>query len=425
MKEEFLHYVWRYQLFASKKMRTTTNESLQVVKAGILNTNAGPDFLNATINIDAQLWSGTVEIHVKSSDWYVHNHEKDPQYDAVILHVVWEEDVSVFMKNNKPLPTLVLKELVLPEVFKNYKELSVQGIRWIPCENQLQHVAGFVIANWLERLYIERLERKTAFIERVLVENNNDYEAVFFQLLTKNFGLKVNGDAFFNMARSFGFPILRKRRSMLFQLEALLFGQARMLTKSVEDPYYQSLQKEYSYLQQLHTLSPVIGEQFHFFRMRPSNFPTVRIAQLAALYHAHDHVFSKAMEITKMSDFYTLFSVQVSDFWATHYTFEKRSNKQLKKLTKSFVDLLVINTVIPLKYSYQKSKGVLVVSEILSLMQQIAPEKNSQVSQFQNLGLVIKNAYESQALLTLKSDYCEAKKCLNCGIGNALLRSKV
>jgi len=424
MKEAFLHYVWRYQLFASKKMRTTTNERVQVVKAGILNTNAGPDFLNAAINIDAQLWNGTVEIHVKSSDWYVHNHEKDPQYDAVILHVVWEDDVTVFMKNNKPIPTLVLKDLMVPSVFENYEKLCAKGIRWIPCENQLQHVSGFVISNWLERLYVERLHIKTTFIARLLEKNKNDYEAVFFQLLAKNFGLKVNGEAFFNMACSFDFSILRKRRSAVFQLEALLFGQASMLTKTVEDPYYQSLQKEYSYLQQLHTLSPVVGEQFHFFRMRPANFPTVRIAQLAALYYTHDGVFSKAMAITKMSDFYTLFSVQVSTFWVTHYTFEKLSKKQLKKITKSFVDLLVINTVIPLKFCYQKSKGAVVVSEILSLMQQIAPEKNSQVSQFQHLGVAIKNAYESQAILTLKSDYCDAKKCLSCGIGNALLRSK-
>ena len=422
MKEDFLHYIWQHKLFSSKNLKTVRGEDIIVIKTGLHNKNSGPDFLNAQIKIDNQTWVGNVEIHISSSDWYLHKHEEDQNYDAVTLHIVWENDVEVFMKNNKPIPTLELKNIVDKELLKNYQNLVSKQQRWIPCENQIEGVDEFVIKNWLERLYFERLESKSILIKELLTKSNNDYEAVLFQLLAKNFGLKVNGDAFLSLAQSFDFSILRKVRFNKLQIEALLFGQAGFLNEETEEAYYQTLKKEYKYLQHKYNLMPISNNQFQFFRMRPNNFPTIRIAQLVALFHKYQNLFSMLTELNKLEDFYNLFSIEVNDFWKTHYTFETESKKSPKKLTKLFIDLLLINTIIPLKFVYQQSRGEVNQDEILKLIQQIKPEKNSIISKFSDLKINSENAFESQALLELKNNYCAKKRCLKCSIGNDLLR---
>ncbi|MBA6156373.1 DUF2851 family protein [Tenacibaculum sp. S7007] len=421
MKEEFLHFLWQYKLFDVNVLKTTKNEDVQILKSGNYNKNSGPDFFNSQVRINNQLWVGNVEIHINSSDWYLHKHEGDENYDAVILHVVWSNDVDVFMKNNKPIPTLELKHFVSKELLGNYHNLFSKQQRWIPCENQIKEVDVFVIKNWLERLYFERLESKSVLIKELLEQSNNDYEAVLFQLLAKNFGLKVNGEAFLQLATSFDFSILRKVRFNKLQLEALLFGQAGFLDGDVQNVDQLQLKKEYKYLQHKYSLH-VIANGFQFFRMRPNNFPTIRLAQLVALLHKHQNLFSKLMELEKLEDFYKLLSVEVNDFWKTHYTFETASKKSNKKLTKSFIDLLIINTIIPLKFVYYKSRGEEDQEKILKLIQQFKPEKNSIISKFLDLKIKAKNAFESQALLELKSNYCAKKRCLQCAIGNSLLR---
>ena len=229
MKEEFLHYVWKYQLFSIHDLKTTTKEDVTILKPGIHNHNSGPDFLNAQLKIDDQLWVGNVEIHLKSSDWYAHHHEIDENYDAVILHVVWEDDAAVFMKNNQPLPVLVLKDFVFNSALNNFHNLFSTKQRWIPCETEISSIDNFTLENWKERLFFERLERKSDEINTLLIDHKNNFEAVLFQLLAKNFGLKVNGDAFFNLVKSFDFSILNKVRFDEQQLTALLFGQAGFL----------------------------------------------------------------------------------------------------------------------------------------------------------------------------------------------------
>ena len=226
MKEEFLHYLWKYQLLNVSQLFTTKEESVLVVSPGIHNHDAGPDFLNARLQVDDQTWIGNVEIHLKSSDWYWHQHENDPNYDAVILHVVWDHDVEVFMKNEQTLPTIELKHFVSEVLLANYKKLSKISVRWIPCEQQIQTIDSFVLENWMERLYVERLERKSLFIQSLLKETQNDWDAVLFLLLAKNFGLNKNGDAFFQLAKSIPFSIVRKESFELERLNALLFGQA-------------------------------------------------------------------------------------------------------------------------------------------------------------------------------------------------------
>lgn len=422
MKEEFLYYVWQYKLFSGTSLCTTDGKQILVKKTGSLNKNEGPDFLNAQIQIEHQLWVGNVEMHIKSSDWYLHKHENDANYDAVILHVVWEYDVVVFMKNNKALPTLELKKMVDKNVLQNYNHLIYQKQKWIPCENQVDLVNDFIVKNWLERLYFERLEQKSSFIKDLLKTVNFDFEAVLFLLLAKNFGLKINGEAFLNLAKSLDFAVVRKVRFNENQLTALFFGQAGFLEEEIEENYHQELKREYKYLQHKYQLQSISKNSFQFFRMRPQNFPTLRIAQFASLLFTHQNLFSKLMNISKKEDFYKVFNYKIQEFWQTHYTFEKASKKSTKKLTKSFIDLILINTILPLKFVYLKHRNELIEETFLQLIKQIKPEKNSIISKFYDLKIDAKNAMESQALLLLKNNYCTMKRCLHCAIGNNLLR---
>ncbi len=367
------------------------------------------------------MWVGNVEIHQKSSDWYVHHHEKDKNYDAVILHVVYEHDVEVFMKNNKPLPTLVLKDLIKKEVFEGYQRLINRQIHWIACEKQLPNINSFLWKSWLEKLYFQRLKQKSVLVRQLLEQTNNDFEAVLFQLLAKNFGLKVNSDGFLQLAKSVDFSVVRKESFNEKSLSALLFGQAGFLSEETEIPYQNELKQEYDYLVHKYKLTPLQNNQFSFFRMRPSNFPTIRFGQLVALLNTHQNLFSKLIPLTKQKDFYNLFSVEVNDFWKEHYTFETMSKKTSKKLTKSFVDLLIINTIVPLKYVYLQKLNKPYKNEILSIMHQIKAEKNTIISKFSELNIVAKNAFESQALIQLKTEYCTPKYCLKCAVGRELL----
>ena len=424
MKEDFLHYVWKYQLFKKEDLRSSENEVIHILKSGTHNRNAGPDFLNAKIEINHQIWVGNVEIHLKSSDWYAHHHENDVNYDATILHVVYEHDVAVYLKGNVVLPTLILKELIASDLLSNYLKLSNATSNWIPCGEQVSTIDAFLFSNWKERLFFERLERKAVFIDALLAHQNNDFEAVLFQLLAKNFGLKVNGEAFLALSKSINFSIVRKVRSNEHQLMALLFGQAGFLAEEIQEAHHVSLKKEYAYLQHKFALQPLTNQQFSFFRMRPNNFPTIRIAQLGSLYHLHQNLFSKLMQISKTEDFYSLIAVSISSFWQTHYTFDTISKKSTKQLTKSFIDLLIINTIIPLKFVYEKSRGVINEDEIVSVLSQMKPEKNSIVSKFKDLKVGSDSAFDTQSLLELKNNYCVPKRCLDCAIGNALLSKK-
>jgi len=423
MKEDFLHYLWRLKLVANKNLLDSENNVVEIINPGQHNFNEGPDFLNAKIKIDSQLWVGHVEIHLKSSDWYVHNHEVDPNYDAVILHVVWENDIPVFGKGNNAISTLILKNFVTKEVLNKYNQLFSNKQAWINCESQINKVDGFIIDNWLESLFIERLEQKSLFIVKLLKESNNDWEAVLFMLLTRNFGLKVNGQAFFNLAKSVGYSVVRKVRTNLIDIEALLFGQAHLLDKhNEENPYFLQLQNGYNYLVNKFKLKHKnIGLQF--FRLRPDNFPTIRLAQLAALYHSKQNLFSQVIKCNTVDEVYGLFNFEVSDFWQHHYTFKSATkSKRHQKLTKKFIDLLIINSIIPILYIYQKSQGKDDFTHIVNLVQAIKPESNAIIKRFSDIGLKSDSAFKTQALLQLKNEYCSKKRCLHCQIGHILLK---
>lgn len=421
MGENFLHYLWKHKKFDVLKIMTVEHDLIELISVGQHNLNSGPDFFNSKLRIGNQLWAGNVEIHIKSSDWFVHNHEIDKAYDTVILHVVWEYDTDVFRKDNSKIPTLVLKDFVDENAILRYKALFNKSEKWINCETDFCNSDDFIINNWLERLYIERLEEKATFIEGLLKQSNNDWEAVLFKLLVKNFGLKVNGEAFYSLGNSIDFSIVRKTQLDLNQLEALLFGQANLLNESIEDVFYKKMQEDYKFLKQKYKLENEGVMPLQYFRLRPINFPTIRISQITMLYNLQQNLFSKCITFKLLDDFYSIFKVGTTEYWNSHYTFGKSSKLTKKTVSKSFIDLLLINTIIPLKYSYAKYNGQGNHNEILHLIQTIKSEKNSIVDKFQTLKPVSKSALQSQALLQLKNEYCDKSRCLKCAIGNSLL----
>ena len=423
MQEAFLHYIWQYKKMTVVNLKTTQFEALEIVSAGQLNTNSGPDFFSAQLKIADQLWAGNVEIHINSSDWFVHHHETDNAYDNVILHVVWEHDTEIFRKDNSIIPTLELKHVVNKEVFNNYTKLMSSQNKWINCEADFSEVDDFVIENWFERLYFERLERKSKTIDDLLLDSKNNWEAVLFKMLFKNFGLKVNGDSFFGIAKTIDYAVIRKLQANQTALEALFFGQAGLLDQDIQEPYFLLLQKEYKFLKQKFQLIQNQVASVQFFRLRPQNFPTIRLSQLASLYYFRNNLFSKVIDRDTRQEFYELFKVGASTFWESHYTFEKVSKSSSKNISNSFIDLLLINTIIPIKFAYARYQGEDVNDSLLSLIQEISSEKNSVVSAFNNLKKVSHSAMQSQALIQLKTDYCDKNKCLECAIGNALIVS--
>ncbi len=423
MKEDFLHYLWKYQLFDISNLQSTQNEKISVIKPGVYNTDAGPDFLYAQIRIGSQLWVGNVEIHINSSDWYAHTHEEDENYKTTILHVVWNHDMEVFVSSNDPIPTLELKKRTNPELIEKYNKLTNEDNRWIPCEKQLASVDQFTKVNFLEGLFVERLERKSVLIEQLLEETKNDWEAVLFILLSKSFGLNKNAEAFYQMALRIPFSVLRKVRVNHTDLTALLFGQAGFLEDEFEESYFLRLKESYAYMKKKFKLKEMDKNTFQFFRMRPHNFPTIRIAQIASLYHRNENLFGKLMKVNYLKDYYHLFEVEVDEFWKKHYTFHKASKKTQKRLTHSFINLLLINTIVPLKFAYQKRLGNFDEDSLFQIVEEIPAEQNRIVTKYSEIGFASENALSSQALLTLKNDYCAKKRCLQCAIGNQLLRN--
>lgn len=421
MQEDFLHYLWKYKKFEITNLRTSNGEVVSIINFGLHNLNTGPDFFNAQITIGDQLWAGNVEIHIKSSDWFVHNHEVDANYDNVILHVVWQHDTDVFRKDNSAIPTLVLKDYVHLSALNNYQKLFNSHATWINCENDINQIPDFVISNWLESLFFERLEQKAEVINTVLEQSKNNWEAVLFKLLAKNFGLKVNGNAFFSVANSFDFSVVMKQQNSLQNLEALFFGQAGLLEIDVQDAYFLQLQKDYQFLSQKFGLNNSNVIPMQFFRLRPINFPTIRWSQLSNLYSQHKNLFSKIIDCKTKEDIYDVFKVSTSEYWDTHYTFGKSSKKVSKKISTSFIDLLIINTTIPLKFCFAKRQGKDIDEELIQLLSQVSAEKNSIIDKFDSLHVKVTSALQSQALLQLKNEYCSKNKCLQCAVGNTVL----
>ena len=421
MKEDFLHYLWKFKKFDTLNLKTFNGEEITIVSVGQYLQLAGPDFFNAQITIDNQKWAGNVEIHSKSSDWYIHHHEEDKGYENVILHVVWEHDTEIFRNDNTEVPVLVLKDYVEKANIENYQSLMVPK-SWIFCEKELKEVSEFTLKNWQERLFFERLERKSMAIFDLLEQTNQDWEAVLFCLLAKNFGLNTNGDIFFKAAQSIPFSIIRKESFEVENLEALIFGAAGLLDSEKEDNYFKDLKFRYFYLIHKYQIEKNCTEPVQFFKHRPDNFPTIRLSQLANLYYNQQNLFSKISTVKSLKNIYDVFNISAARYWQNHYQFDKESPKKMKTLSKSFIDLIVINTIIPLQFAYAKSQGKEILEDLISLLNEVASEKNAIIDKFNSLGILSKNAFESQAMLQLKNEYCNKSRCLDCAVGMELLK---
>lgn len=421
MREEFLHHLWMYKKFEISNLRCSSGKSVQILNVGQYTQLAGPDFFNSQIIIDNQKWAGNVEIHLKSSDWYIHHHEEDSAYDNVILHVVWEHDVEIFREDNNVIPTLELKKYVAASTLESYERLMVPK-RWIFCENDIASIDKFIFKNWQERLFFERLERKLLQVDVLLKSLNNDWEATLFVMLAKSFGLNTNGNSFLHMAQSIPFQVILKERNNVDNLIALFFGRLGFLDHPKEEIYYQILKKQYDYSAHKYQLKECTIAEPSFFKHRPDNFPTIRLAQLAQLYHMQQNLFSSIIASDTIEAIEKVLTLNIPEYWETHYQFDKVSPKKRKPLSKSFIELQIINTIVPLKFAYAKSQGRESSDEIIAIMEEITAESNSTILKFREYGIKVENAFESQALLQLKNEYCDKKRCLDCAVGIALLK---
>lgn len=425
MKEDFVHYLWKFKKFDVDKLCTTDGQELVLFGLGDHNQeHSGPDFFNAQIEIGNEKWAGNIEMHLRSSDWYAHQHEKDTAYDNVVLHVVWEHDVDVFRKDGSKIPTLRIADYTQQEQIEKYQELlNKPKNQWIYCEEHFPNFDDLLVENWLERVYIERLEQRSSLIHQLLEKSTNNWDEVLFKLLARNFGLNVNGDIFLEMAESIPFKVVQRISEDQQKLEALFFGQLNLLEDPLEEPYYQKLQKEYAFLRHKYRIGRKLSSKPQFFRLRPGNFPTVRIAQLAALYHQHQNLFTTLVGSSAIQDIRSVFKVAPSDFWKDHYTFTTKSRSSSRYLTPKFIDLLLINTFVPLRFAYARYKGKDENDLIIEYMTSISSEKNQIISKFERLKKeVSRNALHSQALKQLKTKYCDRQACLSCNLGIAYLK---
>ena len=424
MTEEFLQYIWKHTLFNRSVLKTTDGKQIEIIRCGLHNSDAGPDFFNAQIRIGETLWAGNVEVHIKSSDWFKHKHQNDGAYKNVILHVVWENDKDIELPGNFVLPALELKDFVEKDIYIKYEELK-NSSKSIPCETEIQKVNQLTLTSWLDRLVSERLERKTNLISSNLEKSINDWEESFYRLILRTLGNPLNSEPFERLATVLPFKMVHKHRANILQLEALLLGQAGFLEGDFKDEYIVRLQKEYQYLKHKLNLTPMSKSEWKFMRIRPPQFPTIRLAQLAAVIHSQEHLFREAMDADTEYDIIKLFSIKPSEYWLTHFQPDRLSTRKAGAIGKSTIEILIINAVIPTMFIYGRNTGKDEVSEkALDILHIIKPEKNNIIKKWESLGINAADAYETQALLQLRKEYCDQRRCVNCAIGHQLMNVK-
>jgi len=422
MKEAFLHYVWKNKTFNQDNLSIEGKKNVEVLFPGFHNQNAGPDFLEAKLRIGDLLWVGNIEIHLKSSDWYAHGHEQDSAYDNVILHVVYEDDMPVYTKNNRQIYTLNISRYISKEVLKKYNSL-IKNKAILKCQNNIQEIDPFLIFQYKYKLYFERLNNKNQIFLNRLNESINNWEQVLYEQLLKYFGGDVNKGAFEDIAHFLSYDIFRKHRNNLLQLEALLFGVGGLLNEEAKNcSYYVLLKNEFDFLQHKYQLKTLKPGSIRFHRMRPPGFPTIRLAQFASLYHHHLSLFDTFMNIKDQKEAYDKLKGTASPFWDTHYNFEKATKGVKKNISKSFIDRILINVLIPLKFAYQKNDSTFNADDLILFIESLAPEKNRIVDIFTKIGVSMHTALDTQAAIELYNKYCTKERCLDCEIGHFLLK---
>jgi len=421
MQEDFIHYLWKFKKLSGFDLRTTRGDSLVIKTLGVHNHHSGPDFFNAQVVVNDQLWAGNVEMHVKSSDWYKHGHDDDPAYNNVILHVVWKHDAEITRRSEIDIPVLEVAPYVPDDVIISYTRLfAFKNNQFINCEKSIGKVDQFQVDMWLEKVYVQRLEQRYDRIKHSLEQNSNDWEATFFQLLMRSFGTKINADAFEQLATTLDQSVVRKLSADAFQLESVLFGLSGLLNAPYKDRYFKLLLDEFAFAKAKYQLQP-IHTDLKFFRLRPANYPTIRLSQIAMLYHRNPLLFAEVIMAKSRSEIQQLFQVKAAKYWEDHHVFDKSTTAREKQLTESFIDLLIINCIVPIKFAYARFHGKDNVDGIMELMCSLPLEKNTITSRFKKI-VDINNAMDSQAVIHLKPNYCDKNACLTCDIGVRLMR---
>ncbi|WP_199117517.1 DUF2851 family protein [Pedobacter sp. ASV28] len=421
--EDFLHFIWQFRLYDQNHLTTTSGETIQVLNCGIPNKDAGPDFSTAKLLIGDTVWVGNIEVHLKSSDWNLHRHQHDRAYDNVILHVVFEDNEAIYRTDGTLLPVLSLKYRIDRQLYDNYQQLLYSASSF-PCERQLGDVDEFIVNGFLSRVLVERLEQRSNEVYQQLNGLNGDWDETFYRFMAKSFGFKINALPMQMLAQSLPQQLFAKHKDQPLYIEALLFGQAGFLNQPFQEDYPDQLKKEYRFLAKKYTLTPIDISLWKFLRIRPQNFATLRLAQFAALISASNHLFSKVLSIKNVKELRQLFEeLPVNPFWKTHYHFNKMADKVELQLGRSSVDGILVNTVSLFLFAYGKYTGQAnFQTRAFYLLESLASEKNAIIKSYEQVGLKINTAYQSQALLQLRKNYCNEKKCLNCGIGLKILK---
>ena len=418
LNEDFLHYIWQYRLLTSIDLCCTGGQELKIIHPGMLNKNAGPDFSAAKLRIGGQLWAGDVELHVKASDWFLHQHQHDAVYDAVILHAVYEDDQPVYRTDGTLIPVLVLKGLV-PEILLS-KYLDLIGSRnFFPCEKQLYTVNPQTLYVLFDACLLQRMEQKSALLKLKMRQNKHHWKEGFYELLMRNFGFGINAVPFELLANALPAKILGRHRDQPLQVEALLFGQAGFLERDYEDEYPQMLKAEYRFLRQKYQLKPLERSLWRFLRMHPQNFPPLRIAQAAGIVLNQANSWDILLKEKDLRILRSIFSsINVHPYWKNHADFDKPCKPVSVKLGKRSVDSLIINTVCILRYYYGRYFNRLdLMKQAADLMDCIPAECNAITRRYIDAGIRLRHAGDSQAILQLYANYCSLKKCLNCIAG--------
>ncbi len=418
LNEDLLHYIWKYRLYHIPDLKTTSGERLDIIRVGQHNVHAGPDFSNAKIRIDETLWAGNVEIHLRSSDWYRHQHQSDKAYDNVILHVVARHDQSIIRSDGTEIPTLEIGHLIPQKIIENYKDLMA-GLNWIPCEKKIKAVDELYINSCLTRMLVERLEAKTELVYTLLSEVKANWDEAFYIMLARNFGFKTNALPFEMLARSLPQSLLARYKDRSYQIESLIFGQAGFLETKLKDAYPQLLRKEYRFLRKKHDLRPVDRYLWKYMRLRPRNFPSIRLAQFTALIIRSNHLFADIIEEKEPGIIPRMFEkLKPNEYWNTHYRFDQECRYFVSSIGAEAINNILINTVSVFLFAFGLRTGSEVHRErAIKMLENLKPERNAIISRFNKIGVNSDNAALSQALLELKKSYCDQKKCLSCEIG--------
>jgi hypothetical protein len=423
ISEQLLQYIWQMQYFNVQGLATVDDEPIAILKKGDWNSNQGPDFINGKIKISNTTWAGNIELHVRSSEWQQHQHSTDKNYDNIILHVVWENDLPIKDKNGTPIPTLEMKNRIATTLLKHYQVLMLHK-GFVPCENHLQKASTITWQNWKHRLLVERLEKKVALVQAHLRNTNNHWEETFWRMLARNFGVKINQDSFESIATTVNIQLLAKHKNQIHQLEALLLGQAGMLNSKTDgDDYQNLLVQEYAFLKNKYQLVAIKAPVL-FLRMRPSNFPSIRLAQLAMLVQQSNHLFSKIRETKDGKTLAGLLDVTANDYWHYHYKAgDDASAFKPKHLGAAMVNNIIINTIVPVLFAHgQMHNDEAQKNKALAWLESTEKENNAITNNWEAIGVQHQNGFDSQALIQLYNDYCKQKNCLQCAIGHSVLK---